>query len=663
MKRFIPVFFLAVLSLLSQGRSYSQIIKFNPKLDAVSEDEVKMTSYAPDTSAAAVVIYSGLRISSYLDPQGSFNIEKTHRLRLKILKESAKDLADFQMLYRTDGEMSEKIYDIKVTTYNWENGKVVKTKMGKDFIFDTKFSGSVKKMAFTAQNVKVGSVIEVSYIRKNKQYWNIGEIDFQGRYPVNCKEATILIPEFLKFNVSARGAKTYTHNTTYETKSIALGGGQTFDYNLVVENYKAVNVPAMKAESHLFCIDQFFSAVEYELRSIQFPGQLPKNFSTKWEDIDEQLFSSSLWTELNSSCRFKDEVDPIVKSDKSFEQKVCEIRNLVCRKVKWNKEVRLIPEKLTSVLKDASGDNADINALVGSALIHAGYTVYPVLIKLRSSGSLSEFQVSTDAFDTFVLKVISKEGKSVYLDAARDEAYLNVLPDNYLVPKARIIAKGHKSAWTDLTDLSENRMEVSVDAALDEDGLLTGKMTLKASNAESYMIKRLLNSFEKEDELYSQLEGGNSYTVISVSPTKDKEYSGECTVTVELEQQMQASSDMIYVKPIIESFHKDNYFKSEKRVVPIDIDRLSAKVYKMHLSLPEGYAVDQLPSSAIFGTLRNTFTANVSYSVSEDGRSVDVTYTFEDKLLFLNPGDYPDYRRFWQKMVQTENETIVLKKK
>ena len=61
MKRFIPVFFVAVLSLLSQGRSYSQIIKFNPKLDAVSEDEVKMTSYAPDTSAAAVVIYSGLR--------------------------------------------------------------------------------------------------------------------------------------------------------------------------------------------------------------------------------------------------------------------------------------------------------------------------------------------------------------------------------------------------------------------------------------------------------------------------------------------------------------------------------------------------------------------------------------------------------------------------
>ena len=663
MKRLAFISFLIVLMTAVASVSHSQTIKFNPKFDAVSEDEVKMTSYALDTSADAVVIYSGLRISTYLAPQGEFIVEKTHRLRLKILKESAKGLADFQMLYRTDGNMSEKIYDVKVFTYNWENGKVVKTKMGKEFMFDTKYSESVRKLAFTAQNVKVGSVIEVTYVRKNKQYWNIGEIEFQGKYPVNCKEATILIPEFLKFNVTPRGAKYYTHNITYETKSIALGGGQTYDYNLLVENYKAVNVPALKAESHLFCLDQFFSAVEYELRSIQFPNQLPKNYTTKWEDIDEQLYSSPLWTELNSSCKFKKEVDPIVQSGKSFEEKVCEIRNLVCSKVKWNKNVRLIPNSNSSVLKDATGDNADINALVGSALIYAGYKVYPILIKLRSSGIFSEFHVSSDAFDTYILKVVSKDGQSVYLDAALDEAYLNVLPDSYLVSKARVIAKGQRSSWTNLTNLAENRMEFNVDATLDQDGMMNAKMTLKAYNSQSYLIKRLLNSFEKEEELYSQLEGGNSYTVISVSPTKAKDYSGECTVNVELEQQMQTSGDLVYVKPIIESLHQDRYFKSEKRTVPIDIDRLSTTVYKMHLALPEGYVVDQLPASATFGTLRNDFTANVSYKLSEDGKSVDVTYTVNDKALYVDPKDYLDYRRFWHQMVKTEKETIVLKRK
>ncbi len=648
---------------MCHGIVYSQIVKVNPKFDAVSDDEVKMTSFALDTSAEAVVLYRGDKRSIYLTPNGDFAVENTSRLRIKILKESAKDLADFQMLYRTDGDMIEKISDIKVITYNWENGKVVKTKMSKEFIFDTKFSDGVKKLAFTAQNVKVGSVIEVSYMNKNKQFWNLGTVNFQGEYPVNFMEATISFPEMLKFNVLSRGLKFFTLNTTYEGRNVPLGGGASFDYSIVVENYKAVNVPALKAESHVFCIDQFYNAVEYELRSLQFPSRPVQNFSSSWEDVDNQLFDSRLWKELNSSCKFKKEVDPIVSSDKSFEEKVAEIRNLVCSKVKWNKKVRLIPGNSSVVLKEASGDNADINALVGSALIYAGYEVHPVLIKLRSSGELAEFHVTTDAFNTFVLRVNSKDGKSVYLDAARDEAYLNILPDDYLVPRAREIAKGYKSAWRNLENLSQNTMELVVDATLDEDGMLSGKMTMHATGGDSYMVKRMLNSYEKDEELYSSLEGGNSYTVISVDPNKDKSYSSECKVVVELEQQMQTSSEMIYLRPIIESLHSDSSFKSEKRSVPVDINRLSTITYKLHVTIPDGYQVEQMPSSDTFGTLDSKFTAQVTYALSEGGKSVDVVYTTSANAMYVDPRNYKDYRRFWHQMVQTEKETIVLKKK
>ena len=274
-----------------------------------------------------------------------------------------------------------------------------------------------------------------------------------------------------------------------------------------------------------------------------------------------------------------------------------------------------------------------------------------------------EFHVSTDAFDTFILKVMSKDGKVAYLDAARDEAYLNVLPNDYLVKKAREISKGAKSQWVDLTNLTENHMECDVDASIDEDGLLTGNMTMKAYNCESYMIKKMLNSFEKEEDLCSSLEGGNDYSVVSVSHEQAKDYSPECIVKLEVEQQMQASGDMIYVKPIIEHFHQDRYFKSDTRLVPIDINRYSTVTYNMHLVLPEGYEVEQLPASANIGTLNSAFVANVTYKLSEDGRSVDVTYTTSDKALFVATKDYKDYRRFWQQMVNTEKETIVLKKK
>ncbi|MBR4805027.1 MAG: hypothetical protein IK042_00820, partial [Bacteroidales bacterium] len=117
-KRFNRILAFSVLMLFATAAA-AQTIKFNPKLDAVSEEEVKMTSYAPDTSAKALYIYKGMFRSVYLTPVADFAVEKTYRYRIKILKESAKDLATFQMIYRTDGDFSEKITDIKVTTFNW----------------------------------------------------------------------------------------------------------------------------------------------------------------------------------------------------------------------------------------------------------------------------------------------------------------------------------------------------------------------------------------------------------------------------------------------------------------------------------------------------------------------------------------------------------------
>ena len=644
----------------------AQTIKFNPKLDAVSEEEVKMTSYAPDTSAKALYIYKGMFRSVYLTPVADFAVEKTYRYRIKIIKESAKDLATFQMIYRTDGDFSEKITDIKVTTFNWEDGKIVKTKMSKEFIFDKKYSDNLKTLSFTAQNVKVGSVIEVSYVRKNMHFWDIGELNFQGEYPINCMEAKITYPDMLKYNIMSRGLKYYSMVATGETKAVVLRGGGNFDYENSVEVYKAVNVPALKAEGNIYCIDQFYSAVEYELRSIRYPNSIPKNFGSSWKDVDNQFYDSKVCTEITSGCKLKSEVDPIKNAtDLSFEEKVVKIRELVASKVKWNKKINLLPGSVSSTLKEASGSNADINALVGNCLNYAGFTVHPVLIKLRTSGELADFHVSYDAFDTFILKVIDKEGKSLYLDASDNNGYINVLPDNFLVSKAREISKGFPSVWVDLTNPSKNTFMIDVNGKLDEDGLLTGTMTMNAYNSESRMIKTMLNTLDKDDELFEQLEAGNSYTVNSVTKEHNKEYSAYCKAVVELEQQMQTASgadgEMIYLKPIIEHLHRDTYFKSETRSVPVDIDRRTTTIYHIKLELPESWAVEQMPKSEKLGMLKLNINATVVYKAAEN--VLEVTYKTVTNEMFVDPADYPDYRRFWQQLVKIENETVVLKKK
>ncbi|MBQ2493134.1 MAG: DUF3857 domain-containing protein [Bacteroidales bacterium] len=663
MKRFcLPVILL--LAVLPFSSVAGQDIKFNPKFEAVSEEEVKMTSYPRDTSAAAVIIYKELTRTVFVSPGFEFYLKNINRYRFKVLKESAKDIGDFEIIYRTDGEMSEKIHDIKVTTFNWENGKVVKTKMGKEFIFDQKYSDHAKRISFSAQNVKVGSVIEVTFERLNKHYWDIGDITFQGSIPVNCVEAKVRYPEWLVFNAMSRGLKLYSSNQSYETDRLTLGTGKYADYNSLQFNYRAVNLPALKAEDNVYCISQFYSAVSFELAALRLPGQVPKTVAYQWSDVDKRIMESDIFSELNSSCKFKDEVDPIKNSDKSFKEKVVAIRNLVAGKVKWNKTIRLVPKSASSVLKESSGSNADINALTGSALKYAGFTVTPVAVKLRTSGELQDFHISLDAFDTFVLKVASDKGEVLMLDAAFPTGYVNIFPYPYLVPKARQIVKDQSiRPWIDLTSLTKNQTSYNVHAKLDEDGLLSGTMKIEATGEESMYLKEFYNSYDEKEKFYAALEKNNSYTIVDLTVQNMDEYTPDCSMTVGIESQMQTTEDRIYLKPVIETLHSEGRFKSETRSVPVDFPYRETTVYNLVVEIPEGYEIEQMPSNSSAGSTKVDSKADIVYKKSEDGRKIEVSYIYVLNDMYADPRDYQDFRRYWMQLAKLENETIVLKKK
>jgi len=653
-----------LLAVLPFSSVAGQDIKFNPKFEAVSEEEVKMTSYPRDTSAAAVIIYKELTRTVFVSPGFEFYLKNINRYRFKVLKESAKDIGDFEIIYRTDGEMSEKIHDIKVTTFNWENGKVVKTKMGKEFIFDQKYSDHAKRISFSAQNVKVGSVIEVTFERLNKHYWDIGDITFQGSIPVNCVEAKVRYPEWLVFNAMSRGLKLYSSNQSYETDRLTLGTGKYADYNSLQYNYRAVNLPALKAEDNVYCISQFYSAVSYELAALRLPGQVPKTVAYQWSDVDKRIMESDIFSELNSSCKFKDEVDLIKNSDKSFKEKVVAIRNLVAGKVKWNKTIRLVPKSASSVLKESSGSNADINALTGSALKYAGFTVTPVAVKLRTSGELQDFHISLDAFDTFVLKVASDKGEVLMLDAAFPTGYVNIFPYPYLVPKARQIVKDQSiRPWIDLTSLTKNQTSYNVHAKLDEDGLLSGTMKIEATGEESMYLKEFYNSYDEKEKFYAALEKNNSYTIVDLTVQNMDEYTPDCSMTVGIESQMQTTEDRIYLKPVIETLHSEGRYKSETRSVPVDFPYRETTVYNLVVEIPEGYEIEQMPSNSSAGYTKVDSKADIVYKKSEDGRKIEVSYIYVLNDMYADPRDYQDFRRYWMQLAKLENETIVLKKK
>ena len=135
----------------------------NTKFGAVSDAEVDLQTYEADTSAAAVMLYRSYLLELIFDADINIVQEITVHERIKVLKEEGKKYADYSFLYYNDRDIKEYYSGIKVETYNRENGKIVRTKMSKKYDYDEQYSENVRRRSFTAENVKVGSVIEITY--------------------------------------------------------------------------------------------------------------------------------------------------------------------------------------------------------------------------------------------------------------------------------------------------------------------------------------------------------------------------------------------------------------------------------------------------------------------------------------------------------------------
>ena len=648
------LFLLAALAITSAAAA--QTIPVDSKFGNVSDAEIDMTVYEPDTSAVAVMLYReytmDLTISNIT---GGISKEITVHERIKVLKEEGKKFGDYSFLYVSANTLKEEYSGIKVETFNRENGKIVRTKMSKKFDFDEKYADEVRRRSFSAENVKVGSVIEVSYKFTSPRYYDIDDIDIQLTIPVNKTHIEVGHAEYFTVNRTQRGSI----ETQYQSKDrITSLGATSTSYQMDIDIFDAVDVPALPSESHSFCPEQYRGSIVYDMSGVIIPGRVYESISMKWPDVDKAIRESDIVKVSQSKFRDIKELQAALEGVEGEEARIVAVRNYIVGKVKWDGKSNLVPDEARAVLKQGSGSDADINALTASALNTLGYTAEPVMVRSRTSGMLIDFHISLRSFDTFILRVSSPdESQTWYLDAARDEGYLNVLNPLFLVDKARLIPTNGPGDWVDLRSLTRSRVAEMVKMKMEPDGTLTGSAQIVGNNEDAYAIKANYNSFDTEDAFLEDVESDENLEITSFEIKK--EYGPSVEMKYEFEKENEAGS-MVYIQPILSQFHPNSAFRKEERKLPVDFPFTESLTYSFSLEIPDGYVVEELPEkiSKTFPTLGG----RIQLLAQQVGNNVSVTYrTSLDKMLIL-PDDYADLRLFWETAVGAEKSTIVLKK-
>ena len=645
----------SLLAAFSTAPAFAQRIPVTTKLGAISKEECEMKTYEADTSAAVVILWQKEEVKVDFDlNRGDVYKKGNFTRRIKVLKEEGKSYADDY--YLANIKFNENFSRLQVTTYNMENGAVVPTKMNKKDVIRSQYTDNVTKYAYAAPNVKVGSVIEIYYEYESTQYFFIPDYYFQLSVPVNLNEYTIGLPNWLTTNRMQRGCGAIQSERT--TENGADLGTYYPGNKLVVDSYRAIDMPAMKKETFCYCPSQYRTAVSYDVTALTLPGAYV-DYSRTWGDVVKAINDSEIAKRLKADCKYKDEVDAIMSKDMTEPEKIAAIAELTRGKVEWDGKSSILPKTAAEILKARTGNDADINSLAATAYRRAGFKVTPVFVRGRSSGMLIKQKPAQDSFDSFILKVTSPDGSNeYYIDPSDKLGYVNILCNEFLTDSGFAV-EGDEYQWVDLRTLVKNTSTLIVSAAVSSDGTLSGKINCVYSGSEARDEKSFHNKAEKEEDIIEKLEQNFGAEISDYIATGYSEYSNRCQEKMNFTQKCDCTPDMIIVNPFLIEFQSEDSFRAETRDFPVDFDHCFSVNYRLTLNIPEGYVVEQIPSPVRYVS---PLPSSTMIQCAQNGTTIQLMYKFDLNTIFAEKEKYQDIKTYWDQICTIYKQKIILKK-
>lgn len=596
------------------------------KYGKIDKSELEMTVYPADSSAAAVIL---CQYGYYNASQHQF----VHQIRIKILKEEGKSQGNFYV------PAAEKT-NVRGQTVNIENGKEVITKLSKEGIFIEKVMRDVYRARVAMPNVKVGSVLDVEfYFNGIPNYWT-----FQSTIPMKWSELVIEDNQYLTFR------KNYVGFITLESS----------DNN----RWVAKNVPAFISEPFVNNSSNYMARFDFEIQSIHIPGYYYKDYATNWnavaetfkndDDFGKKIDGFNLFLNATEKIIKQTATNPYDKMQKAFE---------TIKTFKWNdvSSAWISTTGLESAFSKKVGNVCEINLSLLILLRKLGIEAYPVVLSTRDNGILPKFSASLSRFNYVVVQAII--GENTYLlDATEKYLPVDMLPERALNESGLIILKDN-FGWADLLPKKKNKWVNLAQLKLTEDGTLKGEFNFTKFEYSALNHRINYKSYNSQEEYLDNLE--KKYPGLSIEKYSCADFDSiekPLTETMEVifKNQTTKLNDQIFFNPINFDRLKENPFKIEERLYPVDFSYPIDRKDVIMIEIPDGYTITQLPKNIKMQTPDNTASFQMLSTVQNN--KIQVVFKFNINKPIFYTSEYRDLKNFYDELVKKQSEMIALKK-
>ena len=180
------------------------------KLGKISQQEIAFNQVPFEKDADAVILSEEGKMDLIQS-----NYYLTVKRRIKILTEKGIDQANIQLNYYSKNKQ-ESITGIKGNTINISNGIEQVIPIDEKEIFDISLNELYSAKRFTFPNVKVGSIIEYTYVKGSEHNFSIDAWNFQHDIPTLSSKFRLINKAYSAYSIITIGDAL---NEKYKNKS------------------------------------------------------------------------------------------------------------------------------------------------------------------------------------------------------------------------------------------------------------------------------------------------------------------------------------------------------------------------------------------------------------------------------------------------------------
>jgi hypothetical protein len=628
--------------------------KFKPKFGDITQEEIDMKQCSYDAEAPAVVLFD----IGYCSPFGSY-VGFSRHTRIKVFKKDADYYANFVIPYFRDVEQS--VNNLKVSSYNFENGKLVETKAKDENIFDEKINKSLHLKKVIAPNVKEGTIFEIKYEISNP--W-LQEWQFQDEIPTLYSEYKFNIPEILQ--ISKLGLGNTPYHYIDESQDTEFFPGSTEVYQVTKAHYVQKDVPAIKKESYMGSPEDYYTRLQFYVEAISSKWRGVIKILPTWSELSKRLIEDSDFGEvITRKSLMESEIEAVVTPGMTEKEKIQAIYDYIGKSYQISSQYNpsvLVSESFKTIKSTKKVSIAEKNLLFMNMLHNVGIKTNPVLYRTKDEGRVGTPLAVLTRYNAVMSEVITGND-TLYIDASGYPRPLKLMPNYSLSQFGMRIKKEGNEMIFQKSKLKTLRY-IQTNYKLDENGKIEGEISITGSGNSAYGLRlqhQRLAEQKFKDSIFAKIISDGAITDFKVeNPDLLAEENLKITSKFSTNNFITKTDGKLFLEPFLGFEYEDNPFKADTRLFPIDFTHPIDMIYTINITIPQGYTIED--ASKPFRISIEDGSTKFDYLPSIKDNVLTINAKLNIKRTTYEVEEYHQLREVFNQMISKMSEQIVLTK-